>query len=453
MRPDDQDLMIEDTESGPRIVGRSILYNLEPIAMGTPDVEGLRSYVVRLARSHGITVRHMVRRVLAVADPAMGAIANSAFLRVGAGTVNGLGDHSVRFAAALEALTTREGLQRLTLLPWRDLLPRNGAALLARRPQWCAACLHQALADGREIYHPLAWSIGLAVACRIHGTALIDRCPSCGKAQPFLPHQPSLLRCAHCWAKFADNPTGQGTLASGDTALWIADALGDMVAARQIPSPVDARGLFMKRVSSLVACHAEGNRATFCRTIGLKPQALKNWFARNERPSMPQFLRVCYAADRSPNALLAGTDGVQALRRIPENFSPARAPRPSLTSPALANLRTALAGARRDRQTVSSVCRSKSVRRSALKYWLPEECAAASAAAKDSLRESVEVNAARRADAVRKAFEDLAAAGTYPSRHRVEEILRRVGISLLDPTAREVYFVERRRLVSIAAPT
>jgi hypothetical protein len=388
----------------------------------------------------------MVRRVLATADPAIGEIADSAFVRVGAGTVNGLGDHAVRFAAALETLTTREDLQRLTFLPWRDLLPRNGAALLARRPQWCAACLGQAVADGREIYHPLAWSLGLAVACRIHGTGLSDHCPSCGKAQPFLPHVPSLLRCAHCWVTFADDPKGQGTPAKGEAALWVADALGDMVAARQIPSHADARGLFMKRVSSLVARHAEGNRAAFCRAIGLKSQALKNWFARNERPSLPQFLRVCYAAGRLPNALLAGVDGVQALRRIPADFSPPRAACPALTTTKLANLRTALAAARRERQTVSSVCRSKSMRRSALKYWLPEEYAATSAAAKDNPREIVEANVARRVDAIRKAFKDLAAGGIYPSRHRIEEMLRRVGISLLDPTAREVYFIERRRL-------
>lgn len=47
------------------------LYNLEPIGIGTPYVEGLTSYIVRLADAHCVTtgtLNTIVRNVLRMAN-------------------------------------------------------------------------------------------------------------------------------------------------------------------------------------------------------------------------------------------------------------------------------------------------------------------------------------------------------------------------------------------------
>jgi len=447
MELDETDFDPEDRAGRPVVADRSTLYNMEPIGLGTPEVEGLRSYLVRLSRSHGICVRHMVRGVLTRADPRIGSVSNSAFLRVGAGTLNGLGDHATRFAAALETLTTRRGLSHLTMLPWRDLFPRNGAGLLARSPQWCSACLREAVIDEREISHPLVWSLGMATACRLHGTALRDRCPSCGKAQPFLPSRPSLLRCAHCWALLAQEGRPDESTAS-EATQWIANALGDLVSARLLPTGIDPRHVFLKRVESLVLRYAAGNRAEFCRAAGLKPQALKNWFSRNERPSIPQFLRICYAANLHPNAFLASVNEVRGLTSMPAGAAPSPANRPRLDPTAVQRLRKILIEARGNSQTVNEICQSTSLKRSALKYWLSTECQETSNAAKRNRRQIANARTLDSIEVVQQVIGDFVRVGIYPSRRRVEARLRPLGLSLLDPIIRVAYFVERKALAA-----
>nr|WP_236116925.1 TniQ family protein [Hassalia byssoidea] len=44
---------------------RSRLYNLEPIGIGTPYVESLTGYVIRLAEQHCITTRQLLLNEIA----------------------------------------------------------------------------------------------------------------------------------------------------------------------------------------------------------------------------------------------------------------------------------------------------------------------------------------------------------------------------------------------------
>jgi hypothetical protein len=43
---------------------RSILYNIEPIGLGTGQVESLSSYLIRVAYEHNITVGHLFNKMV-----------------------------------------------------------------------------------------------------------------------------------------------------------------------------------------------------------------------------------------------------------------------------------------------------------------------------------------------------------------------------------------------------
>jgi hypothetical protein len=113
-------------EAPPR---RSRLYRLEPIGIGTPEVESLSSYLNRLAQAHCVTVTTlMVHELLPhVGTPAPPRAHPASTPPPGGGRglsqhlarqINGLGRIAAAWVQGLEALTGRRDLRFLTLLTW-----------------------------------------------------------------------------------------------------------------------------------------------------------------------------------------------------------------------------------------------------------------------------------------------------------------------------------------------
>lgn len=131
---------------------RSVLFKLEPLGIGTNQQESLLSFLVGTSRAHAVGPRRLVREVLSRHDPSIATLPSSAFFQRLSGTINGLGVHAETFVRIFERLTGHKALSHLTMLPWRNLLPRNGNGLLARHPRWCPACLQTMIADDQIGY-------------------------------------------------------------------------------------------------------------------------------------------------------------------------------------------------------------------------------------------------------------------------------------------------------------
>src|SRR6266851_2648608 len=113
---------------------RSRLYSLEPIGIGTPEVESLSSYLNRLAQAHCVTVNALIAHELLphVGTPAPPSVHPAPTPPRGGGRglgqhlarqINGLGRIAATWVEGLEALTGRRDLRFLTLLTWRAVLP------------------------------------------------------------------------------------------------------------------------------------------------------------------------------------------------------------------------------------------------------------------------------------------------------------------------------------------
>src|SRR4051812_30197167 len=86
------------------------------------------------------------------------------------------------------------------MLPWQDVLPENGEALIARAPKWCPFCFDEQAKSIGYVYQPLSWTLELYRCCPRHASPLTDVCPRCLKTQPFVPAVPDIGHCAHCGA-------------------------------------------------------------------------------------------------------------------------------------------------------------------------------------------------------------------------------------------------------------
>jgi hypothetical protein len=122
----------------PTIPARSRLYPLEPIGMGTPQVESLSSYLARLAEGHSVLLSKLVRREILPCFGRPHLRGNiTAFWMNYARAMNGLSRWAKDLVQVLEELTKQPDLHLLTLLPWSEVL--NGRGLLRRNRAWNAA--------------------------------------------------------------------------------------------------------------------------------------------------------------------------------------------------------------------------------------------------------------------------------------------------------------------------
>lgn len=160
---------------------RSVLHALEPIGLGTPEVESLTSYFCRLANSHACTTNDLTQLIIDKVAPGrwntfQADDGRSRFVWYER-SVSGIGEGALTWASILSELTGRSGLDRLTLLPLRSILAPK--ALMAQQARWCPHCFDEDQKAGRTPYFRLAWDIGVNKVCTRHGVELTAQCGHC----------------------------------------------------------------------------------------------------------------------------------------------------------------------------------------------------------------------------------------------------------------------------------
>ena len=111
-------------------------------------------------------------------------------------TINNVGNSAARFASVVGTLTGQTELDRLTMLPWKSVLPSQ---LLTRGvAAWCPRCLTTWRDNGRTVYMPLLWALEVVKYCPDHRSPLQSVCSNCGRPQPLLGQCCPVGHCSHC---------------------------------------------------------------------------------------------------------------------------------------------------------------------------------------------------------------------------------------------------------------
>jgi hypothetical protein len=103
-----------------------------------------------------------------------------------------------------QILTSRTLSEAITLLPL-PLATRTEVGCPAPRHQFCPICL----AEDREPYFRLHWSVSWVVACLTHDCLLVNGCPRCGAGSHTMDiewHLRDLAQCPFCGADFRNAP-------------------------------------------------------------------------------------------------------------------------------------------------------------------------------------------------------------------------------------------------------
>src|SRR5258707_9156811 len=101
------------------IPSRSRLYHLEPIGIGTPFVESLTSYIVRLAHAHCVEPRMLVVHEILPYLRELGRLVSKPRSLL---MINGMGSLASQWVQAVEELTLCRNLRFLTMLSWANVI-------------------------------------------------------------------------------------------------------------------------------------------------------------------------------------------------------------------------------------------------------------------------------------------------------------------------------------------
>ncbi|WP_075255797.1 TniQ family protein [Herbaspirillum camelliae] len=437
--PDPNDLSSSELGDFQAPAGRTWLYKVEPANIG--GREALTSYIVRLSRRHMINPRILVQKIFAQADKRIEDVVNNRFYTKDGRTINALGLYARMFAGVVGTLTGRDDIEQLTMLPWQDVLPENGEALIARAPKWCPFCFaEQALSIGYT-YLPLAWFLELYRRCPRHGVRLAEACPRCGRSQPFIPAFPDIGHCGHCGASLCLSEEQMPQARPSEVVLE--ETIEEMLRnAATRPSLSD----FKSNLVRLIQDRAAGNKSLFCKELGWDSWAANAWLQKGRKPTLRRLLDINLHC-QVPVAAMCSENLVQSSLPLsaPEqkacSIRRGRATRPKLSPTRVKDLRRILAGFLKISPplTLNAIARILDIRRSALKYWCSQESEQIS---QKYLQYKAEMgmNAKRgRAKLVAKLLEESIRRGDGITRRHIDKLLRENGLALARPDVSEIY--------------
>jgi hypothetical protein len=287
----------------PFVPPRSRLYALEPMGMGTPLVEGLASYVMRLAAAHQVTRTTLITQEIVPHLPTPLPVGGRrGHWHTYRAALSGFSEETARWVAVLTTLTGRPELVQLTLLPWRAVLPP--ATQRRRAHAWCPACYAAWYETQVPLYTPLLWQIAEVRRCPQHGAPLTEQCPGCGKRQPTLSWRKRTGYCAHCRAELwrGNEPAERND--NGEWEVWVAAQVGALVSAPPPASPPTRRHV-MDVMQAVRPKEAAQDADWLVNQVDCRTATLAQWRMGRTVPSLYQWLRLAALVGRSLREVLS----------------------------------------------------------------------------------------------------------------------------------------------------
>lgn len=417
----------------------SRLYHLEPIGVGTADVECLTGYIARLAQTHGVTPRQLMLHELA---PLLGRerltlpvnSGLSAFWSKDARSLNSIGHLASDMVQVLQSLTLRQDLRPLTMLAWVNVFPTHG--LIRRNRVWCPVCYETWQQLGQVIYEPLIWNLDVITICTRHSCYLSSTCcsPECQQKQSFLAPRFVPGHCSHCgqWLGMDSKDQSMKDIVSEDEwnwQTWVTHEVETLFAsAPTLKKEIDAHNIF-EMLTYWIDLETQGNIKAFARKWQISPASVYSWKVHRQRPQFDTLLRFCYFYDVSLlDVLLQGTRAVKNVslvenKRMIRPGCPKRPHRVFDHVHVLATLQSVLASDAEPPLAMRQVCKEAGYDPVLVYHHYPDLCRAISARFMTYQKERGKLRLQHIGEEVRQAAFTIHSQGKYPSAYRIQAIL------------------------------
>jgi len=247
---------------------------------------------------------------------------------------------------------------------------------------------------------------------------LASACPQCTATQLFVPRLPYLDRCHECGADLAID--GSSVTEPTPAQLWDAESTFDLISAthKSLATPVSETQL-KEFVLKLVRELSGGNCAVLGKATGVGENCLRNWTSGRARPGLLQVTRFFRSIHCPTSALVSGFPLIIDPALItPIDEPPLRAttkyPKDDVASvrkKLFALLKSTSASPLSLKEVARRIGRSVEL----LHYRYPELCEQIVATASAHRKSETERRSGARERRLRRALEECAECGIYPS--------------------------------------
>jgi transcriptional regulator with XRE-family HTH domain len=297
-----QDQEPESLVAASRLPERSTLFQLAPIALGTPLVEGLSRYLNRLATEHSVSVSDFIE--LDIFPHGRSADRDRRGRRrlfhASCYLMDGSESYTEPWIHALESATMQSGLRALTLLPYSRICE---GSWLRRKRAWCPHCFEAWRRTNSALYEPLIWSIKVTSRCVFHQVSLQYRCHFCGRSSAPLAGMSQPGYCAWCLS-WLGRPTVACEQMPDPFELWCSDQAAGLVAAmNKLPSLL-AEDAIAESLRLYLGSWTEANRSSIAEYTGCTRRSISTWMEGTTRPRAESLFRLCYALNITPLSFL-----------------------------------------------------------------------------------------------------------------------------------------------------
>jgi transcriptional regulator with XRE-family HTH domain len=428
---------------------RSALYAPPPIGMGTALVESLSSYVTRLAEAHCVFSGRLLSKVIVPLVPGYSPLEQHGLFREAgekSTLLNGTGLSAKYAVQALEKLTQRTDLVRLTLLPLAATFPAKARRLLRATKAWCPHCYQDWHARGLDVYDPLLWFFQDVAICSHHCCSLSTQCPyqNCARFLPAVAWRSRSGYCSYCqrWLGLPqecvkvmpcpekrDRPDQQ----------QVVQMVGDMLTILSARAVFPDQQRISKVLTGVASKVAEGNVTDLARALGIVQSKVQAWCHGDRRPEMTMLLRLCHDLGLSlSDFLFQEIEMLHPCLNVPNERLP-HVPKKKNTIPVeqvYSALEQILASQEYPPLSLGEVARQLGQRYDILYKVHPVACHEIAARHKSYLQQRKETQLQRFQEEIRQAALQLLASGISPTLKRIAPQLSQPGI-LRSPQVRQ----------------
>gem|GEM_PF-2101130 len=271
---------------------RSRLYNLEPVGIGTTEVESFSGYISRLAQEHLVSPLVLIRNSVARSEQLPQILAQNSLPATAAANLNGFSETAEKLAEMFQKATFRNDIQNTTLLVWKNRISHHG--LLRKNLAWCPSCFHEQLETNGVIYEKLIWDFEVVRICSTHQTNLCEVCPYCQSKLKVLSGKSRPGFCSKClrWLGLK-NISRAAEIDSKE--LCITQNVGKfLLVGSQITDS------FSNNLNRLIQQVADGNINDFAHLTGIWHLSIRRLLKGGVLPTLEMLIDICHPLDFSP---------------------------------------------------------------------------------------------------------------------------------------------------------
>lgn len=290
----------------PEISPRTILYNLPPVKIGTPEVESLSGYISRLAQEHRLSpvvlLKNSVRELSELPKTILQNSISAAF----AGGLNGFGESTEVVINILQKATQRKDIFLTSLMPWKYKLSKH--KLLKKNLAWCPICFSEQQEKGL-VYEKLIWNLYHINACHVHNLPLTEQCPHCNKKLKVLSgkSRPGFCSMCRCWlgsnlVAFDEFRNFRDPIEKKNE-IWKAVRFGEFLSGTPfsfIQTPKDEKSPFVENLYRIIKEISHGSINDFSHITGIWHVNIRRLLTGEVLPTKEMILKLSLALKVSP---------------------------------------------------------------------------------------------------------------------------------------------------------